>query len=172
MQLGLGAIGKGYALDRAAERLERRGFRDFLIVGGGQVLARGRRGERPWRIGVRDPRGGPRDLLARVDVSGVSLSTSADNESYFVVAGVRYHHILDPRTGWPAKGLRSVTVVHPEATLADALSTAVMVLGRERGLEVAKRLGAEVLLVDAEGEIAFTPGLAPRLELLGSPRRD
>lgn len=172
MKLGLGAIGKGYALDRAAELLGARGFGDFLLVGGGQVLARGRRGDRPWRIGVRDPRGAPRDLFARIDVSGASLSTSADNESFFVVDGVRYHHILDPRTGWPSKGLRSVTVVHADGTLADALSTAVMVLGKERGLEVAKKLGAELLLVDADGEVTFTPGLAPRLELLAEPRRD
>jgi len=172
MKLGLGAIGKGYALDRAAGLLEARGLHDFLLVGGGQVLARGKKGDRSWRIGVRDPRGGPRDLFARVDVSGASLSTSADSESFFLVDGVRYHHILDPRTGWPSKGLRSVTVVHQDATLADALSTAVMVLGRERGIEVAKKLGAELLLVDAEGEVVFTPGLAPRLELLAEPRRD
>jgi len=172
MKLGLGAIGKGYALDRAAALLEARGYRDLLLVGGGQVLARGRRGERPWRIGVRDPRGGPRDLVARIDVSGQSLSTSADNESYFEIDGVRYHHVLDPRTGWPAKGLRSATVVHPDATLADALSTALLVLGRERGLEVAGELGAEALVIDAEGDLAFTPGLAARLELLAPPRRD
>lgn len=172
MQLGLGAIGKGYALDRAAALLEARGRHDFLLVGGGQVLARGKKGKRPWRIGVRDPRGGARDLFARVDVSGASLSTSADNESFFFVDGARYHHILDPRTGWPSKGVRSVTVVHEDGTLADALSTAVMVLGRERGMEVARQLGAELLLVDAEGQVAFTPGLAPRLELLAEPRRD
>ncbi len=172
MKLGLGAIGKGYALDRAAALLEERGYRDFLLVGGGQVLARGRRGERAWRIGVRDPRGAPRDLVARVDVSGQSLSTSADNESYFEIDGVRYHHVLDPRTGWPAKGLRSATVVHPDATLADALSTALLVLGRERGFEVAGELGAEALVIDAEGDLAFTPGLAARLELLAPPRRD
>jgi len=170
MVLGLGGIAKGYALDRAAELLEARGFHDFLLVGGGQVVARGEKGRRPWRIGVRDPRGGPDELFARVELADASLSTSADNESFFEVDGVRYHHILDPRTGYPSRGLRSATVLHRDATLADALSTAVLVLGRERGLEVARRLGAEALVVDDRGEVASTPGLAPRLEILRPPR--
>jgi thiamine biosynthesis lipoprotein len=172
MKLGLGGIAKGYALDRAAALLEARGFHDFLLTGGGQVVARGRRGDRPWRIGVRDPRGERDEIFARVEPGDASLSTSADNESFFEVAGVRYHHILDPRTGWPARGLRSATVLHPDATLADALSTAVLVLGRERGLEVARRLGAEALVVDERGEVATTPGFGARLELLRPPRAD
>jgi thiamine biosynthesis lipoprotein len=170
MKLGLGAIGKGWALDRAVELLERRGYRDFLLIGGGQVAARGARGERPWRIGVRDPRGTPDELFARVALEGASLATSADNESFFVVDGVRYHHVLDPRTGRPARGLRSATVRHRDATLADALSTAVLVLGRERGLAVAARLGAEALVVDENGETAATAGWEESLEILRPPR--
>ncbi len=170
MVLGLGGIAKGYALDRAAALLEARGFHDFLLVGGGQVVARGEKARRPWRIGVRDPRGESGDVFARVELHDASLSTSADNESFFEADGVRYHHILDPRTGYPARGLRSATVLHRDATLADALSTAVLVLGRERGLEVARRLGAEALVVDERGEVASTPGLAPRLEILRAPR--
>ena len=169
MVLGLGGIAKGYALDRAAALLEARGFHDFLLIGGGQVVARGEKGRRPWRIGVRDPRGGPDEFFARVALDDASLSTSADNESYFEVDGVRYHHILDPRTGYPARGLRSATVLHRDATLADALSTAVLVLGRERGLEVAQRLGAEALVVGPRGEVESTPGFAPWLELLRAP---
>jgi thiamine biosynthesis lipoprotein len=170
MKAGLGAIGKGYALDRVAAELERRGFHDFLLVGGGQVLARGRHGDRAWRVGLRDPRGGPEELFARIELGDGSLSTSADNESFFVIDGVRYHHVLDPRTGWPARGLRSATVLHPEGTVADALSTAVLVLGAERGLEVARRLGAEAVLVDERGEVRATPGVEGRLERLRAPR--
>lgn len=164
MLVGLGGIGKGYALDQVAAMLAAAGFDDFLVVGGGQVLARGRRGDRPWRIGLRDPRGGPDDFFARVEPGDASLSTTADNESYFEVDGVRYHHVIDPRTGYPARGLRSVTVLHREATLADALSTAVMVLGRERGLALARELGAEVLVVDERGEVEATAGMQARLE--------
>lgn len=171
MLLGLGAIGKGYALERAAALLEARGFHDFLLLGGGQVVARGRHRDRPWRVGIRDPRGERDDVFARLDLGDASLSTSADNESYFVAGGVRYHHILDPRTGEPARGLRSATVLHRDATLADALSTALMVLGREQGFAVVRRLGGEAVTVDERGEVATTPGLAGRLEILHPPQR-
>jgi thiamine biosynthesis lipoprotein len=160
MMLGLGGIAKGHALDRAAAVLAARGVDDYLIAAGGQVMARGDRGGRPWRVGIRDPRGGPEDVFARVEVRDASLSTSGDYESFFVVDGVRYHHILDPRTGMPARGLRSATVVAADATLADALSTALIALGAERGLAVAERLGVEAVLVDEEGRVAVTAGLA------------
>ena len=171
MKIGLGGIAKGYALERAEALLVERGFDSFLVVSGGQVCARGTRGGRPWRVGVRDPRGARDDIFATLPLAGGSLSTSADNESYFVVEGVRYHHILDPRTGWPAEGLRSATVLAADPTLADALSTAVMVLGRERGLEIASQLGAGALVVDDQGEVAMTPELATLLTVLHPPRR-
>jgi len=170
MKVGLGGIGKGYALARAAAWLEARGERDFLLLGGGQVLARGHHRDRPWRIGIRDPRGAPEDWFARLELDDESLSTSADDESYFEIDGVRYHHILDPRTGWPARGLRSATVLHRDPVLADALSTALMVLGEKRGLEVVAELGGEAVLVDDAGRMATTPGLGARLHLLHPPR--
>lgn len=172
MKLGLGGIAKGYALERAGALLRERGFESFLLVSGGQVYARGNRGGRPWQVGVRDPRGPRDEVFATLPLGGGSLSTSADNESFFVADGVRYHHILDPRTGWPSRGLRSATVLAADPTLADALSTAVMVLGRERGLAVAERLGAGALVVDERGEVAMTPELAAIVTLLHSPRRD
>ena len=172
MKLGLGGIAKGFALDRAGVLLAERGFEDFLVVSGGQVYARGSRGGRAWQVGVRDPRGERDEIFATLPLRGGSLSTSADNESFFLVEGARYHHILDPRTGWPSTGLRSATVLHADPTLADALSTAVMVLGKERGLAVAARLGAGALVVDEQGEIAMTPELAAIVTLLHPPRRD
>ena len=171
MKLGLGGIAKGYALERAGALLGERGFADFLLVSGGQVYARGTRGGRPWQVGVRDPRGERDEIFATLPLRGGSLSTSADNESFFVADGVRYHHILDPRSGWPSRGLRSATVLAADPTLADALSTAVMVLGRERGLAVAARLGAGAIVVDEQGETAMTPELAAILTLLHPPRR-
>jgi thiamine biosynthesis lipoprotein len=169
MKIGLGGIAKGYALDRAGELLVRRGVRDFLLVAGGQVLARGSRGGRPWQVGVRDPRGAAGDWFAVLSPGAGSVSTSGDYESWFESGGERYHHILDPHTGWPSRGLRSATVVCSEATLADALSTALMVLGPQRGLDTARRLGVEALLVDEEGRVLTTPGLAA-LRLRHPPR--
>lgn len=175
MMLGLGGIAKGWALDRAAEELRRRGFNSFLLTAGGQVMAGGLRhtveGRRPWEVGIRDPRGGPDDFFARVPVTDASLSTSGDYESFFVVDGVRYHHILDPRTGRPARGLRSATVISPDATLADALSTALVVMGAERGMRtVAGMPEVEAVLVDGAGEVTVSPGLEGRLDLRHAPR--
>lgn len=180
MILGLGGIAKGWALERAAEELRRRGFDSFLLTAGGQVMAGGLRhtdgsrtagGRRPWMVGIRDPRGAPDDFFARVPVTDASLSTSGDYESYFVVDGVRYHHILDPRTGRPARGLRSATVISPEPTLADALSTALMVMGPQRGMAVVEELPeVEAVLVDVSGEVAVSPGLEGRLEIRHTPR--
>ena len=129
MKIGLGGIAKGYALERAAAVLDARGVGSYLLLAGGQVFARGRKGDRPWRVGIRDPRGGPDDSFASLDLTDASASTSGDYESYFMLDGVRYHHILDPRTGMPARGLESATVIAADPTLADALSTALMVLG-------------------------------------------
>ena len=145
---------------------------DFLIVAGGQVYAAGRRGGRPWRVGVRDPRGDETDAFALLDLEGgVSSSTSGDYESYFEVAGVRYHHILDPRTGYPTRGVTSATVLAPDATLADALSTALMVLGPDRGLALAEEWpGVEAVLVGEGGALRTTAGIAGRLEILHPPR--
>lgn len=170
MKIGLGGIAKGHALDRSVELLEGLGVDSFMIQAGGQVAARGRRGARPWRIGVRDPRGGRDDVWASLDLENASASTSGDYESYFVRDGVRYHHILDPRTGRPSTGTWSVTVLSPDATLADALSTAFMVMDPEEGRRLAQRLSdVEAVWVLAGGEVLATRGIATRLRRLHTP---
>ncbi len=148
MKLGLGGIAKGYALERGGALLAERGFEDFLLVSGGQVYARGTRGGRPWQVGVRDPRGARDEVFATLPLAGRSLSTSADNESFFARRRRALPPHPGPRTGWPAHGTAQRHGPAADPTLADALSTAVMVLGRERGLEVAARLGAAALVVD------------------------
>jgi thiamine biosynthesis lipoprotein len=170
MVVGLGGIAKGYALDRAASLLLDRGYRHFMIVAGGQVWVEGRREGRPWRVGIRDPRGAPEDYFAILEVSDTSVSTSGDYESFFLKDGVRYHHILDPRTGWPARGLRSATVIAPEGILADALSTALMVLGKDESLALIASLpGVEAVLVDTLGGVWTTPGVEDRLTYRHEP---
>jgi thiamine biosynthesis lipoprotein len=173
MKIGLGGIAKGHALGKAARVLRDSGLTSFMLLAGGQVLVSGKKGDRLWRVGIRDPRGGPEDFFAQLEVTNVSVSTSGDYENFFVVDRTRYHHILDPRTGMPARGLRSATVLSPDATLADALSTAVMVMGKERGLALVESLaGVEAVLVDDEGEVYISEGLEDRVAVKHPPARD
>lgn len=160
MAIGLGAIAKGYAVDRAASLLRESGVVDFLINAGGDVLASGERNGAPWNIGIRHPRGASDRLIAILGVSGAAVATSGDYERFRIVDGIRYHHIIDPRTGLPARGCQSVTVVAPTSEEADALATAIFVLGPENGLALAEsRQGVECLLVDAQGKIRQTAGM-------------
>lgn len=170
MAVGLGGIAKGWALDRAAAALHAAGREDFLLVAGGQVFAGGTKDGRPWQIGIRDPRGAATDTFAVVAASNLSVSTSGDYERFFLAEGTRYHHILDPHTGWPSRGARAATVVSADATLADALSTALMVLGPERGLATLMHFpGTEALIVDSEGKVHRTSGMP--VGGLQAPRR-
>lgn len=160
MKAGLGAIAKGWALDSAAARLREAGVEDFLLLAGGQVYAGGDHGDRPWRSGVRQPRGGPADIFATVELRDASLSTSGDYERYFERDGRRWHHILDPRSGWPSTGARSATVLSVDATTADALSTALMVMDPDAGLALVEGWpGVEALIVDADGRVRASSGM-------------
>jgi thiamine biosynthesis lipoprotein len=141
--LNLGSLGKGYALDRCGEQLEAGGIGDFLIHGGGSsVLARGaqatgsdtERAADGWVLGVRHPTR-PDRRLAEIRLRDRALATSGSWAQSFTHQGRRLGHILDPRSGWPAEGVMSTTVVAPTAVLADALSTAFYVMGAEKSLE-------------------------------------
>jgi FAD:protein FMN transferase len=159
MALGLGGIAKGYAVDRAAAVLEQAGFHNFYVDGGGDVRVRGERNGRPWRVGVRNPRGARDDLIAVLTLRDGAVVTSGDYERFRIVDGVQLHHIIDPRTGWPAQGLISVTVVGPSAEAADALATAAFVLGPEDGRElIESEPNTEALLVDPDGRVHMTSG--------------
>jgi thiamine biosynthesis lipoprotein len=142
--LNFGGIGKGYALDDSASILESRGMSDFLFHGGrSSVLARGQcasaaAGESPWRVGVIHPLR-PNQRLAEVRLENRALSTSGSQTQSVTFGGRRYGHIIDPRTGWPAEGVLSVTVVAQTGAEADAMSTALYVLGVERGLELCEQ---------------------------------
>lgn len=156
----LGGIAKGYAVDRAVAILRDEGFVDFIIQAGGDLYAGGRRGDRKWRVGIRDPRGDRDTPFALAEIEDMTFSTSGDYERGFVADGVRYHHILDPRTGHPARACRSVTVMAPDALTADALSTALFVLGPKKGLALVERLPrVEAVFVDASNQVTASSGL-------------
>lgn len=162
-----GAIGKGEALRQASEALSGHGFSAHIINAGGNLVTSGARGDRPWRVGVRDPRASNQTTyFAALETAGKeAVVTSGDYERYFEFQGRRYHHILDPATGLPPAELRSVTVLGADAAAADAASTALFVAG-QRWPEVAAAMGAtQVLVVDASGALAVTAALQPRLRL-------
>ena len=157
MGLDLGAIAKGWAVDRAIAKLEAAGIRNAIIDAGGDLrVIGGRPGKGSWRIGVQHPRE-PGRLLMTFDLSDTAISTSGDYERFFMEGGVRYHHILDPVTGMPARGCQSVTVLAPTAAEADACATAAFVLGPERGIAFLRaRRGVRGVIVGADGVLSWT----------------
>lgn len=159
-RIGFGAIGKGYAANRAVFVLKEHGVTGGVVNAGGDLVVFGtQENGRPWRIGIANPL--DRDkTFAWLDTTEQAVVTSGDYENYIEVDGRRLSHILDPRTGWPVEELRSVTIVCPDGELADALATGVSVLGVEKGLALVDRLnGVEAMLVDASGKIHFSKGL-------------
>lgn len=161
MQLDLGAVGKGYALDRIRSRLQEPGRESISGVFslGGSILTFGRKKEgSPWKVAIVNP-ADTEKTIGYLELEGTwCISTSGDYERYFFKDGVRYHHILDPETGWPAdSGLRSVTIVSENGFLSDALSTACFVAGEEKGMELAEHYGVGVVMVDQEGKIICNP---------------
>jgi thiamine biosynthesis lipoprotein len=170
MRIHLGGIGKGYAVDRAAQLMRDRGLRDFMIQAGGDLYVAGTRGDRPWRLGIRDPRGPAERSVASLVLSAGTLSTSGDYERFFIKNGRRYHHILDLRTGGPASLSRSVTLVTARAVLADALAKGVFILGPEEGMALIERLpGVEGVIIGARNELLISTGLRDRLTVLATP---
>ncbi|HZM96102.1 MAG TPA: FAD:protein FMN transferase [Vicinamibacterales bacterium] len=170
MRVNLGGIGKGYAVDRAATILRDAGLSDFMIQSGGDLFAAGKRGDRPWRVGVQDPRGEPNTLFAALEITDAAFSTSGDYERYFMRDGHRYHHILDPDTGEPASRSRSVSILARSATVSDGLSTGVFILGGEEGMALIEKLpNVEGVIVTAENRVLVSSGLKGRLAQLKAP---
>jgi thiamine biosynthesis lipoprotein len=165
MAIGTGGIAKGYALDRVGEIFLAAGIENFMMYAGGQVSVHGHRGDRGWRVGIQHPRRG-QEYFAFLETEGGSVSTSGDYEHYFRDDTGRYwHHILDPATGEPARRSVSVTILAPTGLYADALSTAVFVLGPERGLAMLAALPftAEAVILDSECRLHATPGTLDHL---------
>jgi thiamine biosynthesis lipoprotein len=170
MRIHLGGIGKGYAVDRGAAILRRHGIANFMIQSGGDLYVAGRRGDRPWQIAIQDPRGAPDRVIAALALSDLTVSTSGDYERAFVQDGVRYHHLLDPDSGQPARGCRSVSIVAASAVVADGLATGVFVMGPEQGLALIERLpGVEGVIVTAGNEVLVSSGLEDEISLLAPP---
>lgn len=153
-RIGFGAIGKGYAANRAVFVMKDRGATGGVVNAGGDLVIFGNQDDgTPWRIGIADPT--DRDEpFAWLETTEQAVVTSGDYENFIEIEGKRYSHILDPRTGWPVEELRSVTIICPDGELADALATGVSVMGVREGLDMVNRLrGVEAMLVDRDGNI-------------------
>ena len=170
MEIDLGGIGKEYAVDRAAQILRDEGIRAAIVNFAGDVRTIGSRADgRPWSVGVADPRDRARCRFAVRVLGDAGIATSGDYERCFVKDGVRYHHILDATTGWPARGVASATVVAATAFRAGRFATASFLLGAEAGLSLLENAeGVEGTLITEEGTTVATTGMRDLSNLPGS----
>ena len=148
MQIDLGGIAKGYAVDCAVKRLKEKGIQSCLINAGGQIYCLGDKFGQPWRISIRNPR--DEGSAGYLELKDRAVATSGDYEQYFIKDKKRYAHILNPKTGYPVNsGITSVTVIAPDGLTADALTTAIFVLGKENGEKLAKKFpGVELKIIE------------------------
>jgi thiamine biosynthesis lipoprotein len=172
MKINLGGIAKGYAIDAAARVLREEGLTSFFAQAGGDLYVAGRKPDgAPWRVGVRDPRGKHAgDYFAMLEVEDHAFSTAGDYERSFVLEGKRYHHIIDPRTGYPATASRSVTVWAHDALTADAIDDAVFILGVEKGMKLVESIeDCGAVIVDAKNKVWISERLKGKVQMLRAP---
>lgn len=171
VKLDFGAYGKGFGIDRAIETLREMGINNAIINAGGDLRAIGSRAGTPWRIAIKKPSGSAVLGVIKTDTDE-SIFTSGDYERNYVHEGKRYHHIIDPRSGYPAEGIASVTVIHTNATTADAAATALFVAGTSDWHRIARKMGIKyVLMIDSEGTLHMNPAMQKRIELLPSDNK-
>jgi len=161
MRIDLGGIGKGHAVDRGIDVLKARGIARALVTAGGDSRIIGDRMGRPWLVAIRHP-DNPSKVVTRIPLSDSAVSTSGDYERYFDEDGVRYHHIIDPRTGHSASKVRSATILAPTATQTDGMSKTAFVLGAEKALEIINRMPEyDAVFVLPDGRVLYSNGLRP-----------
>jgi thiamine biosynthesis lipoprotein len=170
-QLGLGGIAKGYIVDQAARTLKEGGVQGFLAQAGGDLYGAGRKPDgSPWVSGIQDPRAAQGQFFAVLELTDHAFSTAGDYARAYVVGGKRYHHIIDPKTGYPATACRSVTIWAPDATTADGVDDAVFILGPERGLKLVESLdGVGAVIVDEKNRVIVSERVKDRLKVLKPP---
>ena len=164
MRIDVGGIGKGYAADRAVEQMKQAGAIGGVVALSGDIKTFGIfPGRGGFPVGIRHPRQ-EEVLIAMIDLMDEAVSTAGDYERFFERDGIRYHHILDPQTLWPARICQSVTVIAKEGTVADGLDTGIFVLGPEQGMALVERLpNVEAIIIDDKGKMTVSSGLRDRL---------
>jgi thiamine biosynthesis lipoprotein len=188
MELDLGGIAKGYAADIAIEAIKSKGVKAALVAIAGDIKGFGFKPNRQtWKVGIQNPRpesgvspsrpdasgrgrggqGDEEDIFATFYLKDKTISTSGDYQRFFIKDGIRYHHILDPKTGYPASGVMSVSVIAPEGFITDGLSTGVFVLGPDKGIKLLESMGLDGIIIDADKKIFITKNLKGKINLEG-----
>ncbi|MBI4846363.1 MAG: FAD:protein FMN transferase [Candidatus Omnitrophica bacterium] len=165
LRIDFGAIAKGYALSEAARVLKEKGITSAIIDAGGDIYALGRKSGKLWKVGIKDPKA--EGILGFLEVEDISIAGSGDYERFFIADGKKYHHIFDPKTGYPSQGLCSVTVVYKDPVMADAFATAFFVLGTEKALEFCEKIaGLEAVLIKDSQEIVYSQRLEGKVNII------
>jgi thiamine biosynthesis lipoprotein len=170
-KIDLGGIAKGYAVGEAAKVLQKAGVTSFLVQAGGDLYGAGKKPDgSPWITGIQDPRGPRGQFFATIELGDHAFSTAGDYEHFFILDGKRYHHIIDPRTGYPATACRSVTVWAGDAFTADAVDDAVFILGPEKGLKMVESLpDVGAVIVDSKNKVWVSKRLTDKVKVLHPP---
>ncbi|GBE40530.1 thiamine biosynthesis lipoprotein ApbE precursor [bacterium BMS3Bbin09] len=179
MEIDLGGIAKGYAADKAMKAIKAEGINAALVAVAGDIRGFGLNASgKAWKVGIQDPRPETRsekpweDLFASLYLEDMAISTSGDYQRFFIKDGKRYHHIIDPATGFPAEtDLISASVIAPQGYIADGLSTAVFALGSEKGMSLLKVMGIEGVLVDRDRNVFVTEGIRKKINILKNEYR-
>jgi thiamine biosynthesis lipoprotein len=160
VRIDLGGIAKGYSVDRGIDVLKARGITRAYVSAGGDSRIIGDRFGKPWMVGIRDPRKEAGEVITRIPLVDAAISTSGDYERYFEEDGVRYHHIIDPRTGHSASKVRSATIIGPYAIRTDGLSKTAFVLGPEEAMKIYNQLDdIDAIIVKLDGTVIYSKGL-------------
>jgi thiamine biosynthesis lipoprotein len=164
MMVDPGGIGKGYIAERARLVLKEQGISSGIIAAAGDLVLFGTRPDgQPWRIGVRHPRK-KNEMIAFINLTDCAISTSGDYERFFTENGVIYHHILDPKTLFPARNCQSVTVVSDHGLFSDSIATGIFVLGPEKGMGVLEQSRRKGIIIDDKGGITSSPELEAQVQ--------
>ena len=166
IKLDLGAVAKGYAVDRGIEIIRNEDINNAILNGGGDLKCIGEKSSgSPWKIGVRHPRQ-PSSIIASLECKNISMATSGDYQKFFIKDGVRYHHLLNPENGMPAQGMQSVTILSKDAVMADAMATAVFVMGAEQGVKfIESQDRLEGILITADEKKIISNGLKGKITI-------
>lgn len=157
MKIGFGAIGKGYAANKAKAVMKALNANDGVVNAGGDLVSWGTRPDgSPWTIGIADPQN-KENIISYLNISDMAVVTSGNYERYVEIEGERYCHIINPKTGWPVKGTKSVTIICADGEIADALATTVFVLGPEEGVKLIDHLkGVECIIVNDDNQFVYS----------------